>query len=318
MKLLVTGGAGYVGSVVAARLLEFGHRVVVLDDLSTGHADACPAGARLVRGTLRGAAFRVLAEGGFDAVLHLAARSVADGSASWPEDCWDVNLGETLVLLDAMRRTGVDRIVASSTAAVYGKPTSVPVRETDPTAPTGPFGAARLAVDQTLEEFARRYGLGGVSLRHANVAGAYGRHGERHAVETHLVPNLLAVALGRRDRADLFGTDHPTPDGTCVRDYVHVADLGAAYALALQACEPGRHVVYNVGGETGYSVKDVLDVCREVTGRPIPVRVAPRRPGDAPVLVASAARIGADLGWTARRGLPAMVEDAWRFHRDGR
>ncbi|POM23568.1 UDP-glucose 4-epimerase [Actinomadura rubteroloni] len=316
MKLLVTGGAGYVGSVVAAQLLEIGHRVVVLDDLSTGHADACPAGARLVRGTLRSAAFSVLSEGGFDAVLHLAARSVADGTAHWREICWDANFCETLALLDAMRCTGVDRIVVSSTAAVYGEPASAPVHETDPTVPTGPFGAAKLAVDRTLEDSARLYGLGSVSLRYVNVAGAYGRHGERHTVETHLIPNLLAVALGRRDHAAVFGADHPTPDGTCVRDYVHVADLGVAHVLALQACEPGRHAVYNVGGETGYSVRDVLEVCREVTGRPIPARIAPRRPGDPAVLVASAAEIGADLGWTARRGLPEMVEDAWRFHRD--
>jgi UDP-glucose 4-epimerase len=319
VKLLVTGGAGYIGSVVTAQLLGAGHEVVVLDDLSTGHGDAVPDGARFVQGTLRTAAFEVLDGGGFDAVLHFAARSLVGESVAKPGLYWDKNLGESLALLEAMRRTGVSRIVFSSTAATYGEPESTPILETDPTRPTNPYGASKLAIDTTLAEYAGLHGLGGVSLRYFNVAGAMltdaGNLGERHAVETHLIPNVLAVALGTRESISVFGADYPTPDGTCVRDYIHVLDLAQAHLLALGACAPGTHQIFNLGSGSGSSVREVIDVCRAVTGHPIPVVTAPRREGDPAVLVASSEKIRAELGWKPERDLRTMVTDAWAFLR---
>ncbi|XVQ12161.1 UDP-glucose 4-epimerase GalE [Spirillospora sp. CA-255316] len=324
MKLLVTGGAGYIGSVVSAQLLEAGHEVVVLDDLSTGHEDAVPEGARLVRGTLRDEAAGILEGGGFDAVLHFAAKSLVGESVQKPGLYWDKNLGESLALLEAMRRAGVARIVFSSTAATYGEPESTPILETDPTRPTNPYGASKLAIDTALAEYARLHGIGGVSLRYFNVAGARlagdgGRgQGERHTVETHLIPNVLKVALGEKESVSLFGEDYPTHDGTCVRDYIHVVDLGAAHLLALEACAPGAHQIFNLGNGNGFSVRDVIEVCRTVTGHPIPVEVSPRRAGDPAVLVASSEKIRSALGWKPERDLRAMVEDAWTFVRQSR
>ncbi|RAY15065.1 UDP-glucose 4-epimerase GalE [Actinomadura craniellae] len=315
MKLLVTGGAGYIGSVVGAQLLAAGHQVVVLDDLSTGHADAVPDGAELVRGTLRETAFEVLDGAGFDAVLHFAAKSLVGESVRRPGLYWDKNLGESLALLDAMRRADVHRIVFSSTAAVYGEPETTPILETDPTRPTNPYGASKLAIDTTLTEYAALHGLGAVSLRYFNVAGAHGRYGERHTVETHLIPNVLAVALGRGESVQMFGGDYPTPDGTCVRDYIHVVDLGRAHLLALDACAPGEHQIFNLGNGDGFSVREVVEVCRTVTDHPIPAVEAPPRPGDPAVLVASSDKIRSALGWKPERDLPAMVADAWAFLR---
>ncbi|MFI0417846.1 UDP-glucose 4-epimerase GalE [Spongiactinospora sp. 9N601] len=316
MKLLVTGGAGYIGSVVAAQLLEAGHEVVVLDDLSTGHADAVPAGAGFVEGSITEAG-AVLREAGFDGVVHFAAKSLVGESVENPGLYWESNLGGTLALLEAMRVAGVRRIVFSSTAATYGEPERTPMRETDPTRPTSPYGATKLAVDTTLTVYARLHGLGATSLRYFNVAGAYtapdGRvYRERHSPETHLIPNVLAVALGRRDSLSLFGDDYPTPDGTCIRDYIHIADLAHAHLLALDACQEGRHAIYNLGSGTGFSNLEVITACREVTGHPIPVTPAPRRPGDPAVLVASAERIQDELGWKPDRpDLHTMVSDAW-------
>jgi UDP-glucose 4-epimerase len=341
MKLLVTGGAGYIGSVVAAQLLAQQHQVVVLDDLSTGHADAVPAGAELVRGTLRDDAEKVLADG-IDAVLHFAAKSLVGESVANPALYWENNLGGTLALLEAMRRTEVNKIVFSSTAAVYGEPERTPITETDPARPTSPYGASKLAVDTALAEHARLHRIGGISLRYFNVAGAYAGpggawYGERHTTETHLIPNVLKIAARRgpagpaadpgtdpvtppdgQDAVQIFGDDYPTPDGTCVRDYIHVTDLAYAHLFALDACEPGTHRVYNLGNGAGFSVQEVLDVCREVTGRDIPARVAPRRPGDPAVLVASSERIKSELAWSAARDLRTMVADAWAFANSGR
>jgi UDP-glucose 4-epimerase len=321
VKLLVTGGAGYVGSVVGALLVAAGHDVVVLDDLSTGHQDAVPAGATFVRGTIRDDATSLLADG-VDAVLHFAAKSLVGESMAKPSLYWEHNLGGSLALLEAMRVTGTRRIVFSSTAAVYGEPERIPIEETDPTRPTSPYGGSKVAVDTALAEHARMHGIGAVSLRYFNVAGAYqqasgGWLGERHNPETHLIPNILAVATalasGSGGELQLFGDDYPTPDGTCVRDYIHVADLGGAHLAALSACEPGQHRIYNLGSESGSSNREVLDMCRQVTGLEIPARVVPRRPGDPAVLVASSERIRADLGWQPGRDLRAMVADAWTF-----
>ena len=333
MRLLVTGGAGYIGSVVAALLLHEGHQVTVLDDLSTGHPDAVPEGAEFIEGTLREDARGVL-ETGIDAVLHFAAKSLVAESVAEPALYWDHNLGGTLALIDAMRVAGVHRIVFSSTAAVYGDPERVPIEETSLTRPTSPYGASKIAVDTALAEFAQLHGLGGVSLRYFNVAGAYkdpgsGWLGERHAHETHLIPNVLSVASRLRTPAahgaaahgaaakgnevQIFGDDYPTPDGTCIRDYIHVTDLARAHRSALDVCVPGTHRVYNLGNGAGISVREVIDMCRAVTGADIPARVAPRRPGDPAVLVASSARIRSELGWTASLDLRAMVSDAWAF-----
>ncbi|MET8861397.1 UDP-glucose 4-epimerase GalE [Nonomuraea sp. NPDC004580] len=309
MRLLVTGGAGYVGSVVAAQLVEAGHEVTVLDDLSTGHEDAVPEGARFVRADIAEAG---QALDGVDAVLHFAAKSLVGESVQQPARYWANNLGGTLALLDAMREHGVGRIVFSSTAATYGEPERSPIEESDPTRPTNPYGATKLAVDSALTAYAGRRGLGAVSLRYFNVAGAYGRYRERHAVETHLIPNVLKVATGERESVSVFGTDYPTPDGTCVRDYIHVADLARAHLLALQSITPGRHEIYNLGSGAGFSVQEVISVCREVTGHEIPAVVGERRPGDPAVLVASSAKIQRELGWKAERpALRDIVADAW-------
>jgi UDP-glucose 4-epimerase len=324
MRLLVTGGAGYIGSVVTALLVAAGHEVTVLDDLSTGHGDAVPAGATFVAGRVQADAAAVLA-GGVDAVLHFAARSLVGESMADPTLYWENNLGGTLDLLDAMRVAGTRRIVFSSTAAVYGEPERVPIEETDPTRPTSPYGGSKVAVDTALAEFARRHAFAPVSLRYFNVAGAHpqpghgggGWLGERHRPETHLIPNVLsvaaAIAAGRGGEVPLFGDDYRTPDGTCVRDYIHVTDLAHAHLAALDACQPGQPRVYNLGSESGSSNLEVLDMCRAVTGLDIPVRIEPRRPGDPAVLVASSARIRADLGWRPDRDLRAMVADAWAF-----
>jgi len=318
VKVLVTGGAGYIGSVVAAQLVAAGHEVIVLDDLSTGHPDAVPADAAFIKGTLRDCAAEVLADG-IEAVLHFAAKSLVGESVAEPAKYWSANLGGTIALLEAMREIGVRTIVFSSTAAVYGEPERTPVTETDPARPTSPYGASKLAVDTTLTEFARLYGFGAVSLRYFNVAGAHRSGdgcwlGERHSPETHLIPNILArVAAG--DRVRVFGDDYPTPDGTCIRDYVHVTDLADAHLRALQSCRPGQHRVYNLGDGTGFSVRQVIDVCAEVTGTEIGVDVTARRPGDPAVLIASPERIQAELGWRAERDLRAMAADAWEFTR---
>jgi len=317
MRLLVTGGAGYIGSVVAAQLVAAGHEVTVLDNLSTGFADAVPAGATFVKGTLRDCAAEVLSDG-VEAVLHFAANSLVGESVADPAKYWSGNLGGTVALLEAMREIGVRTIVFSSTAAVYGEPERTPITETDPTRPASPYGASKLAVDTTLTEFARLYGFGAVSLRYFNVAGAHRGEatwfGERHHPETHLIPNVLAsVAAGRR--VPVFGDDYPTPDGTCIRDYIHVTDLADAHLRALAACRPGQHRIYNLGNGTGFSVRQVIDVCAEVTGTEIGVDVTARRPGDPAVLVASAERIQAELGWRADRDLRAMAADAWAFTR---
>ena len=253
---------------------------------------------------------------GIDAVLHFAAKSLVGESVEYPARYWEHNLGGTLALLEAMRVTRTRRIVFSSTASVYGEPEHIPITETDPVRPTSPYGASKLAVDTALAEYARRHEIGAVSLRYFNVAGAHADaagtwRGERHSPETHLIPAVLTAARAEAPQFQLFGDDYPTPDGTCIRDYVHVSDLARAHLLALAACTPGSHAVYNLGSGAGYSNCEVLDACREVTGLDIAVQVAPRRPGDPAVLVASSQAIAAALGWRAERDLRSMVADAW-------
>lgn len=316
MKLLVTGGAGYVGSVVTALLAEAGHEVTVLDALHAGHRDAVHPGATLVEADLRAAAD--VLDPTFDGVVHLAARSLVGESVEDPGPYWDTNVGGTLALLEAARTHGVRRLVFSSTAATYGDPPSdAPLRETDPAMPTNPYGASKLAVDHMLAGWTRAHGLGAVSLRYFNVAGAHLGFGERHDPETHLIPNLLRVASGEVPHATVFGTDYPTSDGTAVRDYLHVADLADAHLRALEHVAPGTHRVFNLGGGGGSSVREVLAAVRRVTEHPVPVVEGPRRAGDPAVLVAGVERARQELGWEPSRGLDEIVSDAWAFARAG-
>ena len=313
MDVLVAGGAGYIGSVVTAALLESGHRVTVLDDLSTGHADAVPDGATLVRASLHDSG-SVLADVRPDAVLHFAAKSLVGASQVTPEEYWHTNVGGSLALLEAMRAADCRRIVFSSTAATYGEPDEVPIPEDAPTRPTNTYGASKLAVDHMLTSYAVAHDFAAVSLRYFNVGGAAYGLGERHTTETHLVPIALQVAAGTREALTVFGEYYPTPDGTCIRDYVHVKDLAAAHLLALPAPAPGEHRIYNPGSGTGFSVQQMVDAVRTVTGHPVPVVVGDRRAGDPARLVASSARIHRDLGWTPEHTeLTEIVADAWEF-----
>jgi UDP-glucose 4-epimerase len=315
VRLLVTGGAGYIGGVVALHLVRAGHDVTVLDDLSTGHADSVPDGALFVAGGIADTAAAVLADGDpYDGVLHFAAKALVGESVEHPERYWHTNVAGTLALLDAMRATAVPRLVFSSTAATYGEPAEVPITETAPTRPTNPYGASKLAVDMMITSEAEAHGLGAVSLRYFNVAGASGRQGERHSPETHIIPIALKVVRGERPAFAIYGDDYPTPDGTCIRDYVHVDDLAQAHLLALAGAAPGRHRIYNLGNGAGFSVLDVVEAVRRVTGHPVPTELAARRPGDPAVLVASSARIREELGWTPRKPtVDEMVADAWTF-----
>ncbi|MDT4902771.1 MAG: UDP-glucose 4-epimerase [Pseudonocardiales bacterium] len=318
MRVLVTGGAGYIGSVVTAQLLSEGHQVVVVDDLSTGHADAVPPGAEFHQLDVA-ALDPVLGDWGVEAVIHFAAKSLVGESVAEPARYWRTNVVGTVALLDSLRAHGIDRIVFSSSAATYGQSKEQPIREDAPTAPTSAYGSSKLAVDLALADYARAYGLGAISLRYFNVAGALrtpeGRYyGERHTTETHLIPNALRAASGTGEALPLFGTDYPTPDGTCVRDYIHVVDLAHAHVQSLGVAAPGIHRIVNLGSGSGNSVREVLRTVRAVTGSDVPVAEAPRRPGDPPVLIASNDRAADLLGWRPTLSLRAMVEDAWEFH----
>jgi UDP-glucose 4-epimerase len=314
MKLLVTGGAGYIGSIVAQQLLAGGHEVVVLDNLERGHREAVPEGARLVEVDLRDAdGVRDAVAEGFDGALHFAALALVSESVSHPERYYRTNVVGSLNLLDALRAAGVQRLVFSSTCAVYGEPETVPIPETIPTRPVNSYGASKLAVDGMIGDECRAHGLGAVSLRYFNVAGASGHLGEDHQPETHLIPNVLRAAQGLQAEVKIFGTDYPTPDGTAVRDYIHIEDLAHAHVLALENARPGEHRIFNLGSGDGYSVREVIDAVSEVTGREVPVREADRRAGDPPRLVAANAKIRSELGWAPTKALTDMVADAWRF-----
>ena len=312
MRLLVTGGAGYIGSVVTAQRLEAGHQVTVLDDLSTGHRDAVPHDATFVEADIADPG-PVL--DGVEAVLHFAAKALVPESVEYPERYWKNNVVGTLALLDAMRAAAVPRLVFSSTAATYGQPNESPITEDTPAVPVNPYGHTKLAVDHALVGAAAAHGLAAVSLRYFNVGGAYAGRGERHDPETHLIPNVLAVAAGRRESVNVYGTDYPTRDGTPVRDYLHVEDLGRAHLLALDAAVSGVHQIYNLGTGTGYTVREVIDTCRQLTGHPVPSTDHDRRPGDPDVLVASGRRAADRLGWVPRHDLARIVADAWSFIR---
>lgn len=318
MRVLVTGGAGYVGSVVTEELLGAGHEAVVYDDLSKGHRDAVPEGADLVEADLldADALRRALGGRGIEGVVHLAAASLVGESVVDPAQYYRKNVVGGLVLLDAMRAEGARLLVFSSSAAVYGEPEKQPVEETDPLRPTSPYGETKMAFERALAWYGAAYGLRHASLRYFNAAGATARRGERHDPETHLVPIALRAALGEIPEVVLFGDDYPTRDGTCVRDYVHVLDLASAHVLALEAlASDAASGAYNLGcGGEGYTVREVIEAAAAVSGRRVPVRVGPRRPGDPAVLVASSARAERELGWRpARRDLAEIVGSAFRW-----
>ena len=328
MKLLVTGGAGYIGGVVAHALVEAGHHIVVLDDLSTGFADTIPAGVELHRLPVHQVGQVLTPEAGFEGVLHFAAKIEVAESMARPDLYWDVNVGGTMAVLNAARAAGTQRIIFSSTGSMYDPVSVVPLpgggfSKLDEDAvirPKNTYAATKLAVDLMLAGECEAFGLGAASLRYFNASGAVisgegVRLGERHTPESHLIPIVLQVAAGKRDQLMMYGDDYPTPDGTGVRDYIHVADLAAAHLLALEAIKPGTHEVYNLGNGDGYSVKQIIEAAREVTGHPIPVKLAPRRPGDPAATVAASDKARRDLGWVpARPDLRDIIADAWSFH----
>jgi UDP-glucose 4-epimerase len=321
VRVLVAGGAGYIGSVTVAHLLECGHEVVVLDNLSRGHRDAVPREVPFIEADLADTSkvSQSMSERRIEAVVHLAAFALVGESVTDPGLYYRNNVSGGLSLLDAMTRSGVRHLVFSSTCAVYGEPARVPLVETDTLEPTNPYGETKLAFERALRTYHRAYGLTFVSLRYFNAAGATAKHQERHNPETHLIPIVLEAAAGVRPHVTIFGTDYQTPDGTCVRDYIHVSDLARAHALALDGLGSGQRNadVYNLGcGGTGYSVRQVIDAAQAVTGRTIPVEEGRRRDGDPAVLVASSAKAQRELGWTPEhQDLLGIIESAWRYGR---
>jgi UDP-glucose 4-epimerase len=317
VRILVVGGAGYVGSTSVEHLLEAGHEVVVYDNLTSGHRSAVPDGARLVVGEIADRLrLEHLLRDGIDAVLHCAARSLVGESMTDPGLYYRVNVAGGVALLEAMKHTGVTRLVYSSSAAVYGEPRRVPIAEADRTQPINPYGETKLAFEGAMRWFCAAHDFRAISLRYFNVAGATERNGEDHDPETHLIPVVLRVAAGEATHVQIFGQDYPTPDGTCIRDFVHVRDLAAAHLLALEATGEGDPSleVYNLGSAAGFSVREVVEAARRVTGRAIPARVLKRRSGDPPVLVASSRRARRELGWQPRHSsLEQMLADAWAW-----
>ena len=323
MRVLVTGGAGYIGSVVTEQLVGDGNQVVVFDNLSKGHRDAVIAGAELVEADLFDADTlkQTLHEREIEAVIHMAASSLVGKSVEHPNKYYQNNVVAGLNLLDAMLACDVKRIVFSSTAAVYGEPESQPIEESAPTNPTNPYGETKLTFEYALKWYDRAYGLRFASLRYFNAAGATEHCGEDHDPESHIIPITLQAAAGKRPRVEIFGEDYATPDGTCVRDYIHVIDLARAHIQALEALSEGSRI-YNLGcGGAGYSVNEVIETARRVTGKEIPTRVGPRRAGDPATLVASSDRIKTELGWQPQfQDLGMIIESAWRWmqnHPDG-
>lgn len=318
MRILLTGGAGYVGSHAARIVARAGHDVWVYDNLSRGHRQAAPPG-QLVAGDLADRLLleSVLREQRIEAVMHFAALAYVGESVTDPAKYYVNNIGGSLSLLEAMRAAGVRNIVFSSTTATYGEPKRIPTPEDEPQQPINPYGFSKLVVERALDDYARAYGFAFAALRYFNAAGCSpdGDLGEDHDPETHLIPIVLQVALGQRDKVTIFGNDYPTRDGTCIRDYVHVDDLADAHVRALEHLQPGQGLKLNLGTGHGHSVLEVVDACRRATGHAIPAEIGPRRPGDPPELVADASRARQVLEWRPRFDLAGMVETAWRWHR---
>jgi UDP-glucose 4-epimerase len=314
MKIFVVGGAGYIGSICAEVLLDEGHEVFVCDNLSEGHRSAVDSRARFIEGDLRDreeirSALRSMQP---DAVMHFAASALVAESMQNPSKYFRNNVAHGLNLLDAMIETDVNRLVFSSTCATFGPPESVPIDETAPQRPINPYGESKLAFEKILRWYDEIHGLRFVSLRYFNAAGASKKFGEDHRLETHLIPNVLKVALGQKPHVEIFGTDYDTPDGTCIRDYIHILDLARAHILALDA---KQSAYFNLGTGGGSSVREVIDCCRRITGREIPVVEKPRRPGDPPRLIAASEKIKQELGWRPEfQQLDTIIESAWQWH----
>jgi UDP-glucose 4-epimerase len=313
MKILVVGGAGYIGSVCAELLLDEGHTVAVLDNLSEGHRSAVDSRAELIHLDLgdREATFTALRRLRPDAVMHFAASALVSESMDDPSKYFRNNIANGVNLLDSMLAADVRRLVFSSTCATFGHPERVPIDESCPQRPINPYGESKLAFERILRWYDEIHGLRFVSLRYFNAAGASERFGEDHRCETHLIPNVLKVALGSKSFVKIFGTDYETPDGTCIRDYIHILDLSRAHILALRA--PGS-AFYNLGTGGGASVRQVIDACRKVTGKKIPIAQRPRRSGDPPLLIAASEKIKRELGWSPRFQLDLIIESAWKWH----
>ncbi|MDQ3800036.1 MAG: UDP-glucose 4-epimerase GalE [Acidobacteriota bacterium] len=316
MRILVTGGAGYIGSVVTEELIKDGHSVVVYDNLVKGHREAVAPQAEFIFGDLTETEklFDVLRRHETEAVIHMAAHSLVGESVENPAKYYQNNVVAGLSLLDAMNEASVKKLVFSSTAAVYGEPEKQPITETDKTQPTNPYGETKLAFEQALKWYEKAYGIRYASLRYFNAAGASEKFGERHDPETHLIPIILQAAQGKREYIEVYGDDYPTPDGTCIRDYIHVIDLARAHIAALQILDE-RSAIYNLGcGGEGYSVKQVIDTAKEVTGKEINVRYGKRRAGDPAMLIASSGKIRQELGWQPeRQNLKEIIESAWNW-----
>ncbi len=318
MNIFITGGAGYIGSATAEALLKAGHSVTVYDSLVTGHRAAVPSGAEFVKGALedQDALNQALSARSFDAVMHFAAFIEAGESMKDPARFYNNNLTNSLTLMEAARRSGVKRFVLSSTAAVY-QSSDQPLTEESPLGPTNVYGHTKLMVEQALEWYRQIHGMHFAALRYFNACGALPGRGEAHQPESHLIPLVLSVALGQRASASIFGTDYPTPDGTCIRDYIHIADLVSAHLLALDALAQQDRLIYNLGSGSGYSVRQVIETARKVSGHPIPAVESPRRPGDPARLIASSEKIRTELGWIPRHdNLVDILASAWDWHRN--
>jgi len=314
MKILVVGGAGYIGSVCAELLLDGGHQVSVLDNLSEGHRKAIDPRADFIKCDLedRQSVERLIARRRLDAVMHFAANALVGESMQNPSKYFRNNIANGLNLLDAMVSAGVEKFIFSSTCAIFGPPEQLPIDETTPARPINPYGESKLAFEKILRWYGQIHGLKFVSLRYFNAAGASGKFGEDHRVETHLIPNVLKVALGEKPAVEIFGTDYETPDGTCIRDYIHIIDLAQAHVLALGA---SKSDFYNLGTGGGASVREVIESCRKITGRKIDIVEKPRRPGDPPRLIAASEKIKRELGWEPKfQNLDAIIDSAWKWH----
>src|SRR5437870_4700709 len=314
MKIFVTGGAGYIGSVCAEQLLDEGHSVAIFDNLTEGHSRALDSRAGFVEGDLqdRQSIEKALAKQRPDAVMHFAANALVGESMQNPSKYFRNNVANGLNLLDAMLSVGVGKIIFSSTCAIFGPPERVPIDETTPMQPIKPYGESKLAFEKILRWYGEIHRLNFASLRYFNAAGASEKFGEDHRVETHLIPNVLKAALGQRPNVEIFGTDYETPDGSCIRDYIHIVDLARAHILALNSTKSD---FYNLGTGGGASVREVIDSCRKITGRKIDVVEKPRRPGDPPRLIASSEKIKRELGWKPQfQSLDAIIESAWKWH----
>jgi UDP-glucose 4-epimerase len=316
MKIFLSGGAGYIGSAAAQVLVEAGHQVTVYDSLATGYRQAVPSGARFLQGDLGDAAAlsAALQTEAFEAVMHFAAFIEAGESMQDPAKYYRNNLGNSLALIEAAVQAGIRRFVLSSTAAVY-RSSDQPLSEDSPLGPANVYGHTKLMIEGALDFYRQIFGLHYAALRYFNAAGALPGRGEAHRPESHLIPLVLQVPLGQREQVKIYGTDYPTPDGTCIRDYIHISDLVSAHRLALEALEGSDTLVYNLGNGVGYSVREVIETARRVTGHPIPAQETPRRPGDPPRLVASSDKIRKELGWEPKTtGLEEIIASAWEWH----